>query len=465
MRLRTRLALIVGFISLLGGFALGIWFAYGTRADATSNVERLINDALDIVRNDPQQDPASLLDFVKASPVPLSVHLFFDQLPAVEVVQGIDGDYPVEVEKLSVDQIADATSRFKTYNNVIPIHYKTLAVGSGEWVVVATSLRTIESQFSTTLRRSLFSSVLGALVVTFVISQLIRRELNSVDEITRDAQLIAAGNLDVALPRVGHRTEIGELSTALDQMVGSLRHAIEVTKESEGRMREFLGDASHELRTPLTVIRGYIDILNSGRELPTGQMERALRRLLSESQRMDSIISDMLLLAEMGEVRMEFDEQVNVSTIVRTFARDIMEQQPSRRVAKSIIDDLKVQGNSALLERLMSNITSNIRQHTSPTVPVAFALVRDGDNIVLTVDDGGPGLSDQMYARATEGFQRFDRNRSSSGGGFGLGLSIISSIVSAHHGTLELEPSELGGLRTRIVLPVARTDAAPAVRA
>jgi signal transduction histidine kinase len=72
--------------------------------------------------------------------------------------------------------------------------------------------------------------------------------------------------------------------------------------------------------------------------------------------------------------------------------------------------------------------------------------------VIIVIDDAGPGLSAELYARTKEGFQRFDRAHSKVGGGFGLGLSILSSIVRRHGGTLSLSPSPLGGLRTHITL-------------
>jgi two-component system OmpR family sensor kinase len=325
-------------------------------------------------------------------------------------------------------------------------------------------MRSIDHQFGITLRQSVVSALIIALFVTLIINSLTRRELNVLVEISNDSKLIAAGNLEVLLPQVDRPKEVAELSAALHDMVGSLRRAIELASDSENRMREFLGDTAHELRTPLTVIRGYIDILSSGRELPTGQTDRALRRLSHESQRMSSIIDDLLLLAEMGEVTTSIDELVDFSSIIHQSAQDLAEQQPDRPVTENVTRDVLVQGNAPLLERLLSNLVANIRQHTSPTTPVMFTLTRHGNTVVLTVDDAGPGLSEQMYSRATEGFQRFDRHRSSLGGGFGLGLSIISSVVSAHHGTLHLNPSFLGGLQTRVVLPATQDAARTAVR-
>jgi signal transduction histidine kinase len=101
---------------------------------------------------------------------------------------------------------------------------------------------------------------------------------------------------------------------------------------------------------------------------------------------------------------------------------------------------------------MISNVISNISRHTAENAEVEIVLTHMDGNAVLIFDDAGPGLSSELYARSKEGFQRFDRAHSKSGGGFGLGLSILSSIVQRHNGVLSLTRSSLGGLRSQITL-------------
>jgi signal transduction histidine kinase len=209
------------------------------------------------------------------------------------------------------------------------------------------------------------------------------------------------------------------------------------------------------LRTPLTVIRGYIEILNSGQELSEEQRERAMSRLVSESQRMSQTINDLLLLAELGEVRHQMSEVVDLSLLVSNHVRDFSEQQKNRIVKSMIASDVSIVGNSEQLSRMISNVISNISRHTAADAEVDVVLAQVDGKVALVFDDAGPGLSAELYARTKEGFQRFDRAHSKTGGGFGLGLSILSSIVQHHGGTLLLSPSPLGGLRTHITLPIS----------
>ena len=451
MTLRTRLAAIAGVVIVCGGLIIGATTARVVRDDSMAAVSSILLDALEYVAADPGRDTSRIVQFADTSPTPLSATLFFDDDEPISLVDGMDGRIAVRIPDLSPEQIDSTLDRARGFPGSILV--RSLKVGEGEWLSVASSTRDIEVRFRESLYRSLAISLAIALFLVALVWWLIRRTLRPVVALTDDASRIAAGNLDVALPVAKGRDEIGQLTRALSSMVASLRDALTVTARSEAGMREFLGDASHELRTPLTVIRGYIDILDSGKELSPDQRERAMRRLVGESQRMSQTIDDLLLLSELGELTHAHDESVDLGRIIDDHVHDVMVTQPGRRVLLSRAGESIVKGDAAHLARLASNIFGNIMRHTPPDAEVRVEVVSNSDRMVVTVDDAGPGLSAEMYRRSTEGFQRFDKGRSPEGGGFGLGLSIISSVVNEHGGTLEMSPSPLGGLRTRIDLP------------
>lgn len=451
MTLRTRLALTVGVVIVVGGLVTGASNARVAREESFSRVAAVLNDALKLVDRDPDKDTSVLVQFADSSPLPISATLFVTDDDPISLVSGVDGDTPVVIPRLTGEQINDTTEGTRSLTGSLLA--KSMEVGEGEWVTVAASTRDIEDRYRSSLVRSLQVSLAVALATLVAAWWLIRRSLRPVAALTADASRISAGNLDVALPMVHGRNEIAQLSGALGSMVESLRNSLTVTAQSEQQMREFLGDASHELRTPLTVIRGYIDILDSGKELSAEQHERAMRRLVGESQRMAGIIDDLLLLAELGEVPLAVDGGVEMSRLVDDHARDLMAQQPERPFGMNVQPGMVVRGDTGQLQRVLANVFANIARHTPGTARVEVSLVADGDHVVLVVDDAGPGLSAEMYGRPTTGFQRFDRGRSADGGGFGLGLSIIASVVNAHRGVFEMSPSPLGGLRSRISLP------------
>lgn len=219
-------------------------------------------------------------------------------------------------------------------------------------------------------------------------------------------------------------------------------------------MQRFLGDASHELRTPLTVIRGYLELLGGGKMQPE-QQERAVSRMLTESNRMQNLITDLLQLAELGEKGSIEGAPVVLSELVADAAADLVTLETERAVTVDVADEVVVSGSEDLLRQLIANLISNIRRHTADTDAVSISLDASGRSAVLVIEDGGPGLPAEFYADRVKHFKRFDESRSRESGGSGLGMSIIAAIVERHHGRLELSKSSLGGLRVEIRLPLA----------
>ena len=454
MKLRTRLALLVGAVFVVGGGIIGGSSALIARQEAVDALDRVLVDAISSVKNKPSQDISAVLEFAETSSQPISALLFFDDSEPLVLVEARDGTEAVMFPTLSIAEVIQASEKPIDKSGVIELRIAAYSTGNGEWLVVGSSMSSVNNQFEKSLIRSIQLSLLIAAIMVVLIYWMIRRALLPIARVTRDARAIAEGNLDQEIVPVAGNSEIGQLSSSLQEMVYSLRSAVETTTRSEALMREFLGDASHELRTPLTVIRGYVEILNSGQELSEEQRERAMSRLLSESQRMSQTINDLLLLAELGEVRHEMTDVVNLSSLAANHVRDFSEQQKSRKVKYTIASDVSIVGNSEQLSRMISNVISNISRHTAESAEVEVVLAEVDGKAIMVFDDAGPGLSAELYARAVEGFQRFDRAHSKAGGGFGLGLSILSSIVQRHGGTLSLSPSPLGGLRTHITLNV-----------
>jgi len=221
-------------------------------------------------------------------------------------------------------------------------------------------------------------------------------------------------------------------------------------------MQEFVGDASHELRTPLTVIKGYIELLGKSDALDAAGKERAIERLGSEIVRMERLISDLLLLAEIGEqARSKADDAINLSDILRIHVTDLKLLNSQRTVEDSITPEVFIVGSLPHIQQLIANIFSNIRRHTADGVAVYVHLAYEIDGVRLVVGDGGVGLPDEAYESGIQQFRRFDTSRSRESGGSGLGMSIMQAIVAEHHGQLTLRKSRLGGLELDIHFPLS----------
>jgi signal transduction histidine kinase len=231
------------------------------------------------------------------------------------------------------------------------------------------------------------------------------------------------------------------------------RHNRGLDAKALERMQRFLGDASHELRTPLTVIKGYNEMLSKGQMSDLVDRARAFSRVSSEIERMERLIHDLLLLAELGESRPTTFEEIDLSELVQAHANDFALFNQNRKIEITLEESCPVQGSREHLNRLIQNCFSNIVRHTPPDAPVSISLKSKGKKVQLVIEDGGPGLPESAYRSEIEAMNRFDPSRSRESGGSGLGMSIIAAIVQEHNGKLELRKGELGGLAVVVDLP------------
>ena len=217
------------------------------------------------------------------------------------------------------------------------------------------------------------------------------------------------------------------------------------------KMQEFIGDAAHELRTPMTVVKGYAELLK-GKQLDPERESAAFERLNSELKRMDFLISDLLMLAQLGEEgNIEF-ESIDIAQLVRENISDFKEIAPTHPVTTQIDESAKLVGSEKYLQRFIQNALTNIRLHTPANTSVRVS-VKAEKQITIIIEDSGPGLPPESYGEKIRGLKRFDRSRSRETGGTGLGMSIMNAVIERHKGTYTLRKSELGGLAIEVHLP------------
>ena len=231
------------------------------------------------------------------------------------------------------------------------------------------------------------------------------------------------------------------------------RHNRSLDTQALQRMQRFLGDASHELRTPLTVIKGYSEMLSKGQMSDVVERARAYSRVNSEIERMENLIHDLLLLAELGESRPTTFEEIELTELVQSHVNDFELFNKGRKISISLNEECHLKGSREHLNRLIQNCLSNIVRHTPADASVSITLKSKGKRANLIIEDGGPGLPESTYRSEIAAMNRFDPSRSRDSGGSGLGMSIIAAIVQEHNGKLELRRSDLGGLAVVVELP------------
>jgi signal transduction histidine kinase len=271
---------------------------------------------------------------------------------------------------------------------------------------------------------------------------LARRSLAPIDRLTRTASEVARTGRFSNRFNVRTRDELGRLGATFNAMLESL----ETTYERE---RTFIGDVSHELRQPLTAITGEAELALQRPSDPKHDRE-TLRRIEERATTLRSLIDDLLLLARAdaralgtgtGEVSESLAEACNA---VRPF-------YPNVSLMVHVSEEtLTVAIPAPLLVRLFSNIVRNAMQAARSRVAATAA--RDGRDVVVTIDDDGPGIPESARSVVFRRFHRLDRDQHSPG--TGLGLAISAAIVAVADGSLAVETSPAGGARFIVRLPL-----------
>lgn len=171
---------------------------------------------------------------------------------------------------------------------------------------------------------------------------------------------------------------------------------------------------------------------------------------------MGVLVDDLLLLASADRMRPLEVGGIALRALLEDVAEDARVADPGRPVELEVTDDVTVEGDEARLRQAVTNLVRNALVHTPPHTRVALALARDGDQAVVTVEDEGEGLSDEVLAHAFERFWRHDPSRTRDTGGAGLGLAIVDAIVRAHGGSVAAENVAGTGARFTIRLPSAQ---------
>ena len=241
-----------------------------------------------------------------------------------------------------------------------------------------------------------------------------------------------------------------------------LSRDITAVELAEAMRRDFVANVSHEIRTPLTVLSGFIETLQT-LPLKVQERERYLALMAQQSQRMQTLVNDLLTLS-----RLEGSPHPNANDWVNTSALFAQSEQEARALSALIAPhghDIKfdvgvgfeIAGVQAELYSAVSNLVTNAVRYTPDAgkVYVSWKILNDGRG-EFVVKDSGPGIAAEHLPRLTERFYRIDRSRSRETGGTGLGLAIVKHVAQRHGAELHIQ-SQLGqGSRFSITFPSAR---------
>jgi len=391
--------------------------------------------------------------------------------PIARLVYGPGGDlltadpsgYPDAPDPLPVLSAVSGSALARIEGRIVTLHdadgalaYRALTERrqDGTIVVTAAPLSDVDDAIAHVVR-AVALAALGTLGLAALVSWwLIRAGLRPVDQMIDTAAAIAGGDLSRRVDGADPRTELGQLGTALNEMLGQIERSTAARVASEERMRRFVADAAHELRTPLTSLQGHAELYRQGALETPEAISRAMSRIESSASRMGRLVEDLLLLARLDQQRTLEREPVDLIALAREAAADFAAVAPDRPFEQRLEGEVVVLGDRIRLRQVIDNLLANAWTHTPTATPVRLSVRRRGPDAELIVEDDGPGIPPEAHERVFERFWRADPGRTRKRGGTGLGLAIVASIVAAHGGTVDLATTPGRGTTFTVHLPL-----------
>jgi two-component system sensor histidine kinase ChvG len=258
--------------------------------------------------------------------------------------------------------------------------------------------------------------------------------------LSRAARRIARGERSVALPVAG-AGEVRELSHSFKIM----------TEELDRRLvyiSEFSADVAHEFKSPLTSIRGAAELLAEGAHADPQVRQRFLANILLDTERLDRLVSRLLLLSR---IEASADEMtlVDLSSLLANLTRRAEQKSPA--VLSYLSKRCWVRGREPDLEAAFSNLLENAQRYSPPGCAVTIECGDTENGLCVSVHDEGPGIPEGRRSKIFDRFYTTDGDR----GGTGLGLAIVASVARAHGGRVTLDVEVALGTTFHLWLPAA----------
>ncbi|MEO3867801.1 HAMP domain-containing sensor histidine kinase [Nonomuraea sp. B12E4] len=313
--------------------------------------------------------------------------------------------------------------------------------------VVYAGRRTPDVLASRTLEIVVFSEVAVVITLTAWATWLITgRALRPVATMRAELDEVHAGDLSRRVTQPSGDDEVSQLARSVNATLSRL-------ERSALQQRQFASDASHELRTPIAGLRAQLE---SAQLYPDDtDVESLVDCALRDTDRLEAIITDLLLLARIGSRVDIVRERVDLAELVR---QELIARSDKVPVQVDLEPGVSVDGVRLQLARLLTNLLDNAQRHAESLVRVAVR--GEGSVATVAIENDGVEIATEDRERIFERFTRLDAARSRDAGGTGLGLAIAKDVAMAHRGRIGVEECR-GGARFVLRLPLAPPPRCP----
>ena len=298
----------------------------------------------------------------------------------------------------------------------------------------------------------LFVAGLGSFLITFLaaffmLDTLLLKEVKLIYETLKKLKI---GDLAIKKKSIYKSfNPFNKLNHEISDYVNAKQIEIDELKRMENFRREFLANVSHELKTPIFAAQGFVHTLLDGAKDDPNVAKRFLKKAAKCLDALDALVRDLVVLTqvETGDIKMHF-EYVNIVNI----ANDIFDQLENKAEKRKISLRTKPKGitkcivvaDSQRIFQVLTNFIDNGIKYGKEGGKVVVSFDERKDDYLISVEDDGPGISEEHLGRIFERFYRVDKSRSRETGGTGLGLAIVKHILNAHNTNIDVNSSELG---------------------
>jgi len=311
------------------------------------------------------------------------------------------------------------------------------------------NLVTIESDFNTSVNRSLIIAIALAGMVGLLLTYLLSRSiLKPVDELINAARAMEKGDLSQRVT-VSSKGELGELAHAFNAMAEGLTRL-------EQLRQNMVTDVAHELRTPLSNVRGYLEALRDGVMEPTPE---TIASVYEEAMLLNRLVDDLqeLAMAEAGQLKLVC-QPVDIREVIDKAVQSLKSRAIEKEVSleRDLPDDLPlVEADAERLGQVLRNLMKNAIVNTPPGGKITVQARTVDSQVEVSVQDNGTGISAEHLPYVFERFYRADQSRARSTGGAGLGLAIVKQLVEAQGGQVAIDSQVDAGTRVSFTSPIA----------
>lgn len=363
----------------------------------------------------------------------------------------------VSSEKIELSQIRNNMKIYALSRYKIPLDNNKLG-----YVYIFSSVsplkQFITQYFTILVTVIIFILLFTNVILTYFVSRSITKPLNY---LKKAANEIKNGNLNYEV-KYKSKDEIGELSSAFEEMRVKLKESVELEQQYELNRKELVSNISHDLKTPITAVKGYVEGIIDGVADTPDKMDKYIKTIYTKTNQMNLLIDELFLYSKLDLKKLTFNfEKVNIKKYLTHCTEELYFDLESKGIKLSFEpncdDNTLVIADRDKLNRVITNIVYNsVKYMDNENGKITIELYEEDNDVAVKIIDNGQGISENNLPYIFDKFYRADPARNTQKGGSGLGLSIAKHIIEEHGGKIWAQSKKAVG--TTIAFTLKKTS-------